>query len=98
MDSETISINVQDGSAILAQGETLYNQHCVGCHGVEGRGGEGTVFGVIGSSPESVRFGLATGAMSGVNVNSGDEATAIGYYLCDLEPAIDFTNPAQCPP
>jgi len=97
-DSETISINVQDDSAILAQGEALYNQHCVSCHGVEGRGGEGTVFGVIGSSPEFVRIGLATSAMSGVNVNSGDEATAIGLYLCDLEPTIDYTNPDQCSP
>lgn len=97
-DSETISINVQDNSVLLAQGEALYSQHCQSCHGVEGRGGAGTVFGVIGASPEAVRIGLTTGAMSGVNVNSGNEATAIGFYLCDLEPSIDYTNPVQCPP
>jgi len=94
-DSETVSINVLDNSVILAQGEALYISRCQSCHGVNGRAGSQSI--VVGTSPEGVRFALTVSPMTGL-ANMTNEATAIGFFLCNLEPSIDYNNPAQCPP
>ena len=94
-DSETVAITVQDNSAVLAQGEALYISRCQSCHGVNGRGGSQSL--VVGTSPEGVRFALTESPMTGL-ANMTNEATAIGFFLCNLEPSIDYNNPAECPP
>lgn len=99
---ETITISVQDTT--IAQGESLYVQHCQSCHGVGGFGGSQSL--VIGSAPLYVRTALGltgnglVGQMAGIpgNMNDPDaDATAIGFYLCNLVQTIDYTDPAQCP-
>ena len=94
-DSETVSINVQDNSIILAQGESLYISNCQSCHGVNGRGGTQSL--VAGTSPEGVRLALGISPMGGL-LNMTTEATAVGYFLCDLEPSINYLDPMDCPP
>ena len=97
-DNETITISVQDTT--IAQGETLYITHCQSCHGVNGRGGSQSL--VAGVAPLYVRTALGlTGnglvsQMNGITINDAD-ATLIGFFLCNLEPSIDYTNTMECP-
>lgn len=91
-DSETVSITVLD---ILDQGEALYISNCESCHGPNGQGGTQGL--VVGTSPAGVRVALGISPMINL-VNMTDEATAIGFFLCNLEPSFDYTNPSDCPP
>ena len=104
-DSETISINVQDGSAILAEGAALYVTHCLRCHGPNGAGGQGYTFGVVGTSPYAVKEALgivgnaAASSMNGIRNNMSNQVSdsnKIGWYLCDLD-GITYTNTTDCP-
>jgi len=104
--SETVSINVTDSSAIIAQGKILYDIHCLSCHGPGGENGSSAGI-VIGSPPEQVRGALGleeanllVGAMSGIVnslANPVADANSIGYYLCDVA-GVDINDTFNCAP
>jgi len=102
-DSETITISVLNPS--IAKGLSLYEQHCESCHGTGGVGGSQTL--VLGSGPLYVRqaLGLEAGISAARNMggiasslaNPTEDATAIGYYLCDAA-GVAINDADRCPP
>jgi len=101
-DSKTITISVLNPS--IAKGLSLYEQHCESCHGTGGVGGSQTL--VLGSGPLYVRqaLGLEAGIAAARNMggiassfaNSTEDATAIGYYLCDAA-GVAINDVDRCP-
>jgi len=102
-DSQTITISVLSPS--IAKGLSLYEQHCESCHGTGGVGGSQTL--VLGSGPLYVRqaLGLEAGIAAARNMggiasslaNPTEDATAIGYYLCDAA-GVAINDVDRCPP
>lgn len=106
MDSETISINVQEViDTTIADGEALYIQHCQSCHGVNGSGGSRSL--VVGTAPLYVKEALDiiqsnAGVSQMLNIpgrmtDPVNDSNAIGFFLCNLDPNIDYTNVNECP-